>query len=116
MATSITVNNDFCQLQTDNKQLSDYLIANLKFRQKGYQFSPLYKSKKWDGFVNFFSAKTGKFLSGILPEICMIVKKFNEVYELNDLRTPIKFKFDKIVPEVPSKTLSLFWMRATWEP
>ena len=75
MATLITVNNDFCQLQTDNQEVLNYLIANLKFRQKGYQFTPLYKSKKWDGFVNFFSAKTGKFLTGILPEICMILKK-----------------------------------------
>jgi len=96
MATLITVNNDFCQLQTDNQEILNYLIANLKFRQKGYQFTPLYKSKKWDGFVNFFSAKTGKFLTGILPEICMILKKFQETYEFDDHRTPIKFKFDKI--------------------
>lgn len=96
MATKIIVGNDFCQLTTDNQEMLNYLIANLKFRQKGYQFSPLYKSKRWDGYVNFFSAKTGRFLTGILPEISMIVKKFNESCDYEDNRTPIKFKFDKI--------------------
>ena len=49
MAVKLIINNDFSQLQTDNQDVHKYLCENLRFRQKGYQFTPLYKSRKWDG-------------------------------------------------------------------
>lgn len=82
MSVKLIINNDFSQILTDNNDLLKFLHDNLRFRQKGYHFHPLYKSRKWDGFVNFFSNKTNKFLTGILPEILVVIKKFNETLEV----------------------------------
>ena len=96
MAVKLIINNDFSQLQTDNQDVHKYLCENLRFRQKGYQFTPLYKSRKWDGYVNFFSAKTGKFLTGILPEVYLVSKRIDGQIEIEDNRNPINFDHQSI--------------------
>jgi hypothetical protein len=96
MAVKLIINNDFSQLQTDNQDVHKYLCENLRFRQKGYQFTPLYKSRKWDGYVNFFSAKTGKFLTGILPEVYLVSKRIDGQIEIEDNRNQINFDHQSI--------------------
>jgi hypothetical protein len=96
MAVKLIINNDFSQLQTDNQDVHKYLCENLRFRQKGYQFTPLYKSRKWDGYVNFFSAKTGKFLTGILPEVYLVSKRIDGQIEIEDNRNQINFDYQSI--------------------
>jgi len=82
MTTKLIINSDYSQIVSDNKNLITFLADNLKFRQKGYHFHPLYRSKKWDGFVKFFSDKTGKFLTGLLPEVLSVIKKYEEIPKL----------------------------------
>lgn len=90
MSIKLTINNDHSQIETDNSELMEYLHANLRFRQKGYHFHPLYKQKKWDGYVNFFSNKTGKFLTGIIPEVVTAIKKFNEIPKIINNSVPVE--------------------------
>ena len=54
------------------------------------------KMKKWDGFINFFSLDTGKFLTGLLPEVSAVLKHFNAQYEVEDLRTKTSFAYQEI--------------------
>ena len=90
MTLKLIINNDLSQIETDNEELLKFLHTNLRFRQKGYHFHPLYRAKKWDGFVNFFSSKTGKFLTGILPEVIAAIKKFKDIPVVVNNSTPVE--------------------------
>ena len=52
--------------------------------------------KKWDGYINFFDINTGKFLTGILPEVVAVLNKFSIEFEVEDQRTKTPFKFQQI--------------------
>ena len=45
------------------------LSTAFKVRELNYMHSRLYKQKKWDGYTEFFKEKTGRFLTGLLPEV-----------------------------------------------
>lgn len=45
MSLKLIINNDLSQLETDNEELLKFLHTNLRFRQKGYHFHPLYRAK-----------------------------------------------------------------------
>ena len=69
MKTVIKITNNYSWLQcTDQKIMTD-LCKAFKVRELNYMHSRLYKQKKWDGFTDFFKEKTGRFLTGLLPEI-----------------------------------------------
>ena len=52
--------------------------------------------KKWDGFINFFANDTGKFLTGLLPEVTAVLKHFQAEYTIDDLRQKTPFAVDSI--------------------
>jgi superfamily II DNA or RNA helicase len=52
--------------------------------------------KKWDGFVDFFSEKTGRFLTGLLPEVKMALKNSDKAYFVDDRRKLIDFKVKSV--------------------
>lgn len=92
----ITVNNDYSFLQSSDEALKDKIFKIFRFRKRNYWHSRLYKSKLWDGYTNFFEIKTGKFLTGILPEIELVLKHLNQEYEIVDLREDLKFDHEEI--------------------
>lgn len=47
----------------------------LAIRVPGYYFTPAYKKGYWDGFEHFFSAKTGKFPTGLLSRVMKVVRE-----------------------------------------
>jgi superfamily II DNA or RNA helicase len=96
MPSKLTVFNDYSFLQTDNKRLNSFLYNALRHRQKGYFHSPAYKSRRWDGFINFYTLESGKFLTGLLPEVLVALEKTGEDYEFVDNRTDITFDHTKI--------------------
>jgi superfamily II DNA or RNA helicase len=72
------------------------LWKKLRFRDKNYFHSRLFKQKKWDGFHNFYSKETGKFLTGILPEIQLVLDYLKIKYEIIDNRELIKWRVNSI--------------------
>jgi superfamily II DNA or RNA helicase len=46
-------------------------------RVPGYFFTPAYKKGFWDGFEHFFSAKTGRFPTGLLARVLKTVKEMD---------------------------------------
>ena len=40
-----------------------------RFRPNGYQFMPMYRRKKWDGYVYLFNMDNHRIYSGLIPEI-----------------------------------------------
>jgi superfamily II DNA or RNA helicase len=67
--------------------------------------------RKWDGYIQFFALETGKFLTGLLPEVCAVLKHFNVQYTVEDNRQKTPFMFDSIGPNflnqwLPGKNLN----------
>jgi superfamily II DNA or RNA helicase len=92
----IVIENSYSCLLSDNEKLKDVLWTSLRFRDRNYFHNRAYKMKKWDGFVDFFNKKNGKFLTGLLPEVKTILKLKGVEYEVSDRRTSLDFLHQKI--------------------
>lgn len=65
----IKSNNVYSWLNTSNKNIKTLLHNALRFRPKNFWHSSAYKRKVWDGYKDFFDDKTGRFYTGLLPEV-----------------------------------------------
>jgi superfamily II DNA or RNA helicase len=92
----IKVENNFSWLQTDNAQLRLALWQALRFRELDYFMNSRYRMKLWDGYKNFFDKDTGKFLTGLLPEVRLFLKHKNEEFTIEDNRSEVKFRVESI--------------------
>jgi len=89
---TLRIQNCNSWLISHDDDLKHKLWVALRFRDKGYFHSLAYKKKKWDGFVNFFSKKSGKFATGLLPDIQVALKKLKIPYNIIDQRDPLKWR------------------------
>lgn len=96
MPNILRINNDYSFFMSDDMKLKTELWDRLRFRDKNYFHNRAYKMKKWDGFINFFALETGKFLTGLLPEVSAVLKHFNAEYEIEDLRSKTSFAYKEI--------------------
>lgn len=96
MITRIIVKHDISQVATTDQTVKDMLYNCLKFRERNYFHNRLYKQKIWDGYTSFFNKDSGKFLTGLMPEILMALKIKNINYEIDDLRDQFNFKIKQI--------------------
>jgi superfamily II DNA or RNA helicase len=102
MSVKIIVKHDISQVVTPDVTVKDMLCTCLKFRERNYFHNRLYKQKIWDGFTSFFNKDSGKFLTGLLPEILMALKLKNIDYEIDDIRD----KFDFTIKEIDENFLN----------
>lgn len=57
-------------LKVECEKSTAYELNDLfKFRVEGYQFSPAYKRKQWDGFIRLFDLRSHWIYSGLLPKL-----------------------------------------------
>lgn len=94
--TAIKINNDFSYLYTKDNSVREKLYRLLRFRQRNYFHTSLYKQKKWDGFINFFNKDNGKFLTGLLPEVTLALKHWGIEWETLDERKKANFICEKV--------------------
>lgn len=92
----IIIANDISQLRTNNSELLAFLFESLRFKERNYFHSRLYKQRVWDGFVNFFNKNNGKFLTGLLPEVLTALKFKKIDYEIVDKRQDFNFEINQI--------------------
>ena len=52
--------------------------------------------RKWDGYIQFFALETGKFLTGLLPEVCAVLKHHKVEYTVEDNRQKTPFLHQSI--------------------
>ena len=64
----IEIGNLISKLKTDNPELLKVLNEKYAFRVPGYQYTPQYKRKVWDGKKSYFK-KTGEFRTGLLERV-----------------------------------------------
>ena len=91
MTTLLVIDNDYCQLLTTNHKIKQTLWDCLRFRERNYFHSRLYKQRLWDGYTEFFKKETGRFLTGLIPEVSAALKHFDIEYEIQDNRSEFKF-------------------------
>jgi superfamily II DNA or RNA helicase len=92
----LRIENDFSYFLTQEYEIRHELWDRLRFREKNYFHNRAYKMKKWDGYINFFAIETGKFLTGLLPEVSAFLKHKNIEYKVEDKRTLTEFNISKI--------------------
>ena len=76
------------KIKTDNAKLLNALSDLYTFRVKGAEFTPQYRSGRWDGKKSFISKRTGKFSTGMLPRILERLEAIECVPELKYLYSP----------------------------
>ena len=94
--TILNIKNAYSRVITNDDSVIYTLWSKLRWREKGYFHSSLYKQKKWDGYRDFFSRKTGKFLTGLLPEVQAVLDYLKVQYQIIDERPPFKWVIEKI--------------------
>jgi len=90
--TILQIENVSSRVVTTDRQLIDVLHKKLRFRPKNFWHSDAYKKKRWDGWDNFFDPRSGKFLTGLLPEVRLLMHKLDKPFEILDHRSPIPWK------------------------
>jgi superfamily II DNA or RNA helicase len=96
MSTELKIENIYSQLITDDKELKEFLHTKLRFRPKNFWHSSAYKKKIWDGWKSFYDIKTGRFMTGLLPEVRQVIKKFNKTPQVIDCREKVKWLYESI--------------------
>lgn len=96
MTTNIKIENCYSWLLSENIDVLKVLHENMRFRERNYFHSRLYKQKLWDGYTEFFSRKTGKFLTGLLPEVLAALDHLGEKYETLDKRSSVDLRYSEI--------------------
>jgi len=92
----LTINNDVSICTTTNQDILNVLWQSLRFRDRNYFHNRRYKQKLWDGYIDFFNKTSGKFLTGLLPEVILVIKHHNLKISYNDKRTKTKFAVESI--------------------
>lgn len=92
----LRIENDYSYLMTDDSGLRDKLWSSLRFKTRDYFHSPLYRQKLWDGYIDFLSRKTGRFLTGLLPEVRLALEYLRADYKVADNRQITPFLFEKV--------------------
>lgn len=64
----------------------DELRERTRIKAKGYFFSPAYRKRQWDGYVNYVTEKTGSFETGLLQEMIDHLKDMKIKYTIEDNR------------------------------
>ena len=70
----IVINTLNSRIETDNPDILDALYRLYSEKAPGYQYSPSYKRRQWDGNVHFI-ARNGTFRTGLLNRILEDLKK-----------------------------------------
>ncbi|NBO25071.1 MAG: hypothetical protein EBU93_07575, partial [Chlamydiae bacterium] len=92
----LKISNDFSYFLSTDESIRHELWDRLRFREKNYFHNRAYKMRKWDGYIEFFDKNTGKFLTGILPEVSAFLRHKNVEYTVEDTRDLTQFNVNEV--------------------
>ena len=94
---ALRIQTCYSWLLTTDRLFKQKVAKLLRARPKNYFHNNAYKKKRWDGWKYFFDEKSGRFLTGLLPEIKLICKKLEFPYQTIDEReAPVDFLHQSI--------------------
>jgi superfamily II DNA or RNA helicase len=112
MSVILKINNDYSFAVTTDQNVRNLLHSKLRFRKEGYFHSRAFKQGIWDGFIDFFNKKTGRFLTGLLPEVRLVLNYFNVPFTTQDERDIAQFEVEtvdeNILKNVLAKPVTLY--------
>jgi superfamily II DNA or RNA helicase len=85
------VENTFSWLQTGSEEVREKLWKLLRFRDPNFFFNAAYRARRWDGYHQFFQKESGRFLTGLMPEVQATLAHFGRGYVMDDYRRPFDF-------------------------
>ena len=91
---NIVVNTLNSRIETDNPEILDALYSLYSEKAPGYQYSPAYKRRQWDGNVHFV-ARNGTFRTGLLYRILEDLKKIDCEPKVLYEQSEFSQKYDK---------------------
>jgi superfamily II DNA or RNA helicase len=95
----LKIGNVYTWLLTTDKQLKTFLHDRLRFRPKDFWHNQAYIRKRWDGWKDFFDDKSGKFLTGLLPEVQAALRVKGVEYSVLDERELIEWQHESVAPD-----------------
>ena len=104
----LRIQNCYSWLYSEDMGTLSLLHEKMRFRERNYFHSRLYKQKLWDGYTEFFSKKTGRFLTGLLPEVKAALKHLGVEYETMDERGEFNFGVDAITQDFLGSNIELY--------
>lgn len=108
----LILENNYSWLKTTEDFIRHDLWKKLRFREKNYFHSRLYKQKLWDGYKEFFIRESGRFLTGLLPEVQAYLAFHQIPYSIEDRRNQIQWLYPKIDENFLNQWLDVFNARA----
>lgn len=93
---ALKVQNCYSWLHLRDKKAKEKIWKALRFRRKNYFHTSLYKRGLWDGYDEFFKLETGRFLTGLLPEVLYALKYLGIEWVMRDERDSIEFRYNEI--------------------
>ncbi len=92
----LRINNDYTLFVSDDLAAKKVLWQKMRFRERNYFHNSRYKQKLWDGYTDFFKIETGKFLTGLLPEVKAVLAHLNVSYTIQDDRDKVVFGINSV--------------------
>lgn len=93
---TLVINNNISIFKTDDDGLRNELWQKLRVKSLNCFYNAAYKNKVWDGFVDFYKKESGRFLTGLLPDIMNFLKDKNLHIQVKDNRKVVEFENLKI--------------------
>lgn len=94
--TVLKIENGYSYLMTPDQKVKDILWSAMRHRERNYFHNVRYKMNLWDGYMDFFKRETGRFLTGLLPEVRLALKTMKIDYTIVDKRDLVKFTQEKV--------------------
>jgi superfamily II DNA or RNA helicase len=83
-------------LETYDQRFKDKLARAIRARRKGFQHIESYQKGRWDGFIPFFTKRSGMFLTGLRHEVENALKLTNRPYQLIENAETVKWTNNEI--------------------
>lgn len=92
----IEVNNVEGRVFNGTTKALNAIDKALSYFQEGFQWTPQFKRRAWDGRVHKFRKGTKKFPTGLLPRLTKALDKEGFVYKVMDMREPPRRSISEI--------------------
>ena len=92
----IKVQNNYSWMHCEDKDILQALWKALRWRAKDYHRTRAYQQRRWDGYDEFFKLDSGRFMTGLLPEVELALRHFGCDYAFKDERSLFKFGIQTI--------------------
>ena len=112
---TLLIQNSHSWFQTDDEDIRKDLWRKLRWRERGCFHTRLYQQKIWDGYKDFFDKNTGKFLTGIIPEVRAYLDFHKIPYVVDDKRELVKWLYPELTDQFLNQWLETFNSRCPEE-